>query len=226
MKLGLNILSRVKDLIGTRFKKAEKFTFVAIGDSTIEGIGATHSEKSFAHLIFEVLRQENKHAKYHNLGKSGAKVIDVLKAQLADALDLKPNLVLISVGANDLRHRTKLSDFERDIGYLVETFKNRTGAKVIINSIPDLSHLKVIPFFVRFYVRSQVKKFNSILQKQAELHNAIYVDLHRGSRLLAKKYPEMISADGLHPSDIGYAVLATAVMSQAKEYLFGVSKNN
>ncbi len=220
MKYRLNsILLRIKQFIETKLALKKDFTFVAIGDSTVEGVGASKSEKSFVHLIFEVLRQKNKRVKFYNLGKRGATISDLVESQLNQVLDLSPNLVLISVGVNDLRKRTRIENFERDLGFLIETVVNKTDSKVIVNSIPDLSNLPALSFLIRLFARSQVKKFNKVISRQAEKHGAIFIDLHSGSNVFTKKYPELISSDGLHPSDIGYAVWAAAVISQAKEGL-------
>ncbi|OGD85126.1 hypothetical protein A2696_00125 [Candidatus Curtissbacteria bacterium RIFCSPHIGHO2_01_FULL_41_13] len=214
------ILLNLKQSLITRLHKKEKFTFVAMGDSTVEGIGASDKTKSFASVVYDVLKKENRNAKFHNLGKSGARIKDIIDNQLQEGLDLNPDLVLISVGVNDLRARTKIADFERDLKYLLETITSQAQARMIINSIPDFSNLPSVPFFVRFYVRSAVKKFNNVLKKQVQESDATFVDLHSGASIFTKNYPELISSDGFHPSDIGYAFWAAAIISQASELLF------
>lgn len=219
-----NILGSIKQSLIKRLGR-EKFTYVAIGDSTVEGIGATEKAKSFAWVVYDVLKKENKSAKFHNLGKSGAKVSDIIDNQLQEVLDLEPDLVLISVGANDVRARTQVANFERDIKYLVETLCGQTSAKIVISSIPDFSGLPSIPFFIRFYVNGVIKKFNNVLRRRANEVQATFVDLHSGSGVFAKNYPELISSDGFHPSDLGYAFWAAAIISQAGELLFKKSRH-
>ncbi len=210
-----DVLAKIRSLVWQK----PGFVFVTLGDSTAEGVGASHKEKTFAAIIYNVLKQENKKAKFFNLGRSRAKIRDVIDHQLPQIIDLKPDLTLISVGANDLRARTKISDFERDFEYLIEELKNKTNSKIIVSSIPDFSNLPSISFFLHFFVKKLIEKFNKVLRKKAEEKNIIFVDLHWGSRVFTKKYPELISEDGFHPSDMGYALWAAVIISQAKEHL-------
>ena len=214
-----NILGSIRQSLIKKLGR-ERFTYIAMGDSTVEGIGATEKAKSFAWVIYDVLKKENRSTKFYNLGKSGARIKDIIDNQLQQALDLNPDFVLISVGANDLRARTKLADFERDLKYLVDAIMSHTPAKLIINSIPDFSGLSSVPFFIRFYVRNMVKKFNNVLRRQASESQASFVDLHSGGSIFTKNYPELISSDGFHPSDLGYAFWAAAIISQAGELFF------
>src|SRR3989344_9131047 len=114
-----NILGSIRQSLIKKLGR-ERFTYIAMGDSTVEGIGSTEKAKSFAWVIYDVLKKENRSTKFYNLGKSGARIKDIIDNQLQQALDLNPDFVLISVGANDLRARTKLADFERDLKYLVD----------------------------------------------------------------------------------------------------------
>lgn len=210
-----NLFARIKKFIPEK----KEFIYVALGDSTVEGVGSSHSSKTFPSVIFEAVKQENRRAKFYNLGKSRAKVEDVINHQLNEAIRLKPDLVTIAIGANDIRTRTKLSQFERDISYLISSLNKSTGCKIVLNGLPDMTHVPAIPFLLKIYAKYMVKKFNDILRQQAEKSNVIFIDLQTGSKVFAKKYPEMISADGLHPSDLGYAFWAAAIISQAKDAL-------
>ena len=212
IKLFKKVFLKIKKL----FKPADKFTYVAMGDSTVEGIGSSGPKKTFPALVFASIKQEFKHAKLHNLGRGGAKISDVISSQLGSAIQLKPDLVTISVGANDLRNRTKLKQFRNDLSQLIEVLKRKTDAKVIVNNIPDLSHLPSIPFVFRIYSKILLKRFNQIIQEQTHKSQVILVDLYSQSKLFANKYPEFISSDGLHPSDTGYALWANTIITQIK----------
>lgn len=212
----LGIIGKIKSFIGPRLKPRAKFVYVAIGDSTVEGIGATDKNKNYASIIYESIRKENKKAEFYNLGKSGAAIADVIDTQLQRAISLGPDLVTVSVGVNDIRKRTRLSNFERDLTYLVNSLSEHTRAKIILNGLPDFSHAPAIPFLIRIYARYMVKKFNEVLREQASKANVTFIDLSNSS-LFTKKYPELISPDGFHPSDLGYAFWAAAIISQAQD---------
>ena len=212
IKLFKKVFLKIKKL----FKPTDKFIYVAMGDSTVEGVGSSGPKKTFPALVFTSIKQELKNAKFHNLGRGGAKISDVVTYQLQEAVRLKPNLVTISVGANDLRNRTKLKQFSNDLSQLIEVLKRKTDAKVIVNNIPDLSHLPSIPFVLRIYSKILLKRFNQIIQEETHKSQVILVDLYSQSKLFVNKYPEFISSDGLHPSDTGYALWANTIITQIK----------
>ena len=189
-----------------------KFVYVAIGDSTVEGVGASDPSRSCPALVFEKIKNERKRAYFYNLGKSGARIKDVVELQLAKAVELKPDLITISVGANDLRHRTKLRHFEKDFLELIKTLSGKTKAKIIISNIPDVSVVPSIPILVKHLLRFATGRFNRIIKEHAEQFRCILVDLYTGSKIYGRKSTGLISEDGLHPSDRGYALWANAII--------------
>lgn len=192
---------------------SKKFVYVAIGDSTVEGIGASHHSKSFPALVFEKIKKDKKEAVFHNLGKGGAKVKDVIEHQLRKTIELKPDLVTISVGGNDLHRRTNLKHFEKDFSYLLKTLKEETNAEVIVSNIPDVSLLPSISIFLKYVVRFMNRRFNRIINKHTKEFKYSLIDLYEGSKEHGKKYKDLISADGFHPSDKGYALWANAIIA-------------
>lgn len=206
-------ISAIVRTITCPFRSRRKFVYVAMGDSTTEGVGASKPDKSFAALVFAALKREYKHVAYHNLGNNGAKVNDVVVNQLEKAIALRPDLVTLSVGTNDLRERTKSALFEKELSYLVEKLKMETDAKIMVNNIPDLSNIPAIPFILRLYCRILVKRFNKVIGNLTDKYQVVLVDLYKHTGMFTKRFPQMISADGLHPSDIGYALWATAIIS-------------
>ena len=194
--------------------RPKKFVYVAIGDSTVEGIGASHSSKSFPSLVFEKIKKDKKEAVFYNLGKGGARVRDVVESQLAKTIELKPNLITISVGGNDLHRRTKLKHFEKDFLHLIKTLKEKTDAEIIISNIPDVSLLPTLSIFVKYLSKFMTERLNRVINKYAKQFRCILIDLYEESRIYSKKYTDLISGDGFHPSDRGYSLWANAIIAQ------------
>lgn len=192
--------------------RPKKFVYVAIGDSTVEGIGASDPSRSCPALVFEKIKHEKKRAYFYNLGKSGARIKDVVELQLAKAVELKPDLITISVGANDLRHRTKLRHFEKDFFELIKTLKEKTKAEIIISNIPDVSVAPSISMLVKLLSRFVTGRLNRVINKHTKQFKCILIDLYTGSKIYGRKSTGLISADGLHPSDEGYALWANAII--------------
>ena len=213
----MKILSFINTKWITRLRRfllrPKKFVYVAIGDSTVEGIGATHHSRSFPALVFEKIKKDRREAVFYNLGKGGARVRDVIESQLPRVIELKPNLITISVGGNDLHRRTKLKHFESDYFHLIKTLKEKTDAEIIVSNIPDVSLLPSLSIFVKYLGKFMNNRLNRVINNHAKQFKCILIDLYEGSKENSRKYKDLIAADGFHPSDKGYSLWANAIIA-------------
>ena len=214
------LFRKIRLLLKTNLRWFKKeFVVVAIGDSTVEGLGASKPEKAFAPLVYLAIKQEKKNAVFHNLGVAHSKVNDVILNQLPKALELKPNLVLISIGANDLIFSKKIFQFGKDFEFLISTLRKKTKAAIFVNNIPDITIIPTMPKLAFPYFKFMVLRFNHIIKKSTEPIGTYLIDLYKESKLY-KGYKELISSDGIHPSDIGYAIWANAFITKIQSALF------
>ena len=180
--------------------------YVALGDSTVKGVAATSSRHTYVSRLHDRLREIYPSARAENLGVSGAVSADVLARQLPRAVKLTPDLVTLSVGPNDITSGVSVENYERRIDRIPGTLARETHALVVVNLIPDLA---VTPRFARSDKRDLVGRltvrFNEALERQARGHRVEIVDLYERSRDEVPNHPELISTDGYHPSDLGYA---------------------
>lgn len=204
-------------------KHSQPFVYVALGDSSVEGIGASTPERSYTGIIHEHLKLIRNKISYHNLGKAYATIGDVNKHQLQKAINLQPQLVTISIGANDIIQRTPLKEFENGLQFLLDNLKRCTTAEIVINTLPDLSHAPAVPARLRAMSLLLVKRMNQVIKKLASKYQVILVDLYEQSRLYTQKYPEVVSTDGFHPSDFGYAIWANTIISEIRHILYPTS---
>lgn len=194
-------------------KRKSRFVYVALGDSSVEGVGASSPEKSFPAIVFNKLKKDHPNAEFHNLGRRGARVKNVVAEQLPRALELNPNLVTISIGVNDICGRIKVKHFEKDLKYLIETLKTETGAKIVINNLPDFSFLPITPLFLKISAKIFIKKFNSVIEKISKEFKLVMVDIYKESKVYGKRWKEFICEDGFHPSDAGYTLWASTILN-------------
>ncbi len=187
-------------------ERAASLLYVALGDSTVEGIGASAPASHYVGQLHARLRAIYPRARLKNLGVGGATAVGVLDRQLPQAVELRPDLVTLSVGPNDITGKRDQKDYARDIEAILRTLTHRTTAVVVVNLIPDLT---VTPRFkgkeIEVLVRQRVVVFNEILRHQARVYGAEVVDLYVPSQQEVPRHPELISADRYHPSDAGYA---------------------
>jgi lysophospholipase L1-like esterase len=180
--------------------------YVALGDSTVYGVGATSPERTYVRRLYERLRAVYPQARLANLGVSGATAAGVVTGQLAAAVQQEPTLVTLSIGPNDITTHRELADFTRDIDIIMSTLRATTSAVLVVNLIPDLA---VTPRFRSGPHAAQVgrhaEEFNAALSRSACAHGAVVVDLFTRSRAELLRHPEFVADDGYHPSDLGYA---------------------
>jgi lysophospholipase L1-like esterase len=180
--------------------------YVALGDSTVEGIGATSSSTTYVAQIHQRLKAVYPAARVANLGAGGATSADVVARQLERAVKLDPQLITLSIGPNDITTRVPVGTYERNLAAIFGRLTTETRAVVVANLLPDLA---VTPRFRAHEAKPTVARltveFNEALARQGRRHGVELVDLYAPSRVEVPAQPELISRDGYHPSDAGYA---------------------
>lgn len=179
--------------------------YVALGDSTVEGVGASGAGRTYVAALHARLRERYPAARVENLGVAGATSADVLSGQLPRALELRPQLVTLSVGPNDITGGVRVAQFERNLEAILTALRG-SGAVVVVNLLPDLA---VTPRFrlgpEREVVGRLTVQFNDAVTRKSREHGAETIDLYVPSQSEVPSRPELVAADGYHPSDAGYA---------------------
>ena len=180
--------------------------YVALGDSTVEGIGATSPATNYVTRLFTRLRVVYPRAGVINLGVSGATSADVVNDQLDRAILMRPKLVTLSVGPNDITGHVPVAEYEANVDTIFRRLVGEIGAVVVVNLLPDMA---VTPRFRGREGEREVAKltieFNAALTRQARRYKVELVDLYKPSQVEVPRQPELLAADGYHPSDLGYA---------------------
>jgi len=183
-----------------------EIVYVALGDSTVEGVGASSPDTTYVSLLHTRLRAVYRNARLVNLGVGGATSADVLTRQLDRAVALGPALVTLSVGPNDITERVPLADYTRNMDVILGRLAGDTRAVIVVNLLPDLA---VTPRFhgheTQAVVGRRSVEFNDALARVAGRHGAQIVDLYAPSQREVPARPELVAGDGYHPSDLGYA---------------------
>ena len=187
-------------------RRDQPVVYVALGDSTVEGQGATGRDANYVSRLHQRLRQIYPRATAVNLGIGGATSADVAAGQVRRAVAAVPHLVTLSVGPNDITTRVPVTSFERRLDEILTILARETPAVIVVNLLPDIA---ITPRFraseVREAVARQTVLFNEALRRQADAHGAEVVDLYTASQREVPEQPGLLSGDGYHPSDAGYA---------------------
>ncbi len=186
-----------------------------LGDSTAIGTGTTSRNQTFAYdFIEQSLLPTASSVKYINRAVSGAKIGEVVGEQLKGALTDNPDLVLISIGANDATAFTSSEAFRESLKILVNRLLKETGAKIILLGIPAIYPapllLPLFPGLVDFSTRA-LQKAEDLELVQYSPERVLKVDIYNTTGPLFASHPEYFAADGYHPNEKGYKVWAAEI---------------
>jgi lysophospholipase L1-like esterase len=207
---------RVAGAGGCAQVKNAPVVYLALGDSTGVGVGAEHG--GYPDRLFARIEQERPRSRLFNRAATAATAGDVLQSQLADLAKIRPDLITLCVGADDLINGVKPEEFARNYAAIIARLKAQTAARVVLMNIPDLSLAPAVPEYMRADARRHITAFNQIIAEVAAREGVPLVDLFSRSEGFAA-HAGFFSADGLHPSDAGYEFWAELLMPRINSAL-------
>jgi lysophospholipase L1-like esterase len=151
---------------------------------------------------------------YVNRGISGQVTSQMLVRMYPDVIDLKPAAVVLLAGTNDIARNngpSTLAMIEENIMAISELAKAH-GIKVILCSvtpIADYGRAKMS----EGRPPADILKVNTWMKSYAATAGAIYADYFSALADDKGMMKPGISADGLHPNDQGYALMAPVVQA-------------
>jgi lysophospholipase L1-like esterase len=187
---------------------------VALGDSSIAGVGADRLEGCLAVQIGQqVADATGRLVHVRALGVSGARTADVTATQVPvlDADD-PPDAVIVVVGMNDIVHVTSPWAYHRAVRHLHTELRAVLDAPVIVCSMPEIRALTIVGHPLRDVAVAYGRMLGWIQRRVVlPLADVAFVDARRSAGPIFLDLPEAVSVDGFHPSSRGYALLADAL---------------
>ena len=181
--------------------------YVALGDSTGAGVGAR--DGGYVARLFTRILERRPGSKLSNLCVSGATTADLVRGQLDRGVALKPDLVTVGIGINDIGHGLTIEQFSKNYEQIISTLKQETHARIVVTNLPDISTAPRIPGSMRNEYQRQIVQFSERLQQIANRHGVTIFDIHTVTKAELPSHPEYFSGDGFHPSDKGYELWAS-----------------
>ena len=178
--------------------QAGGLTYVALGDSAAQGIGASRPERGYVGLLADRLRdQTGRPVQVVNLSRSGARLADVLQDQLPRLRELDADIVTVAIGGNDVRH------------YDQTTF--RAQLDQLTRGLPSGAFVADLPFFMHGRWEDDAQEASDLVTAAAPAAGLVSVPLHQTQR--SQGWSAMFTqfaADWFHPNDRGHRVWADA----------------
>ncbi|WP_424217100.1 SGNH/GDSL hydrolase family protein (plasmid) [Streptomyces sp. BI20] len=186
---------------------ASGLRYVALGDSQTEGVGDgddTTGLRGCADRLAELIAAHDPAMSYANLAVRGRLAGQVRDGQLAPALALRPDLATVVAGVNDaLRPRFDADEVAAALEDMFAALTAR-GARVATVTFPDIARL--VPLAKGAAPR--VHALNDRIRRAADRHGVAVADFARHETAVD---PRMWSADRLHATPRGHAMIAAGV---------------
>jgi len=180
---------------------------VWLGDSTAAGVGASSEATTLPLMVLAA----GVGGRLDALAVSGARVDDVLRAQLPLIETGPVGRVFISVGANDVTGLTSRGDFRRRYRALLNALPK--GVQVVTLGVPDMGAAPRLAQPLRSLAGLRGRQLNEIVREEGAKSGALYVDIAGETGPEMRRHSDRYFAgDKYHPSDRGYALWSAAVV--------------
>lgn len=144
-----------------------------------------------------------------------------LGAQVKRAVTYRPELAIMLIGVNDVTHRVRVPLAIGHLAGAVRTLR-ATGAEVVVCTCPDLGTIRPIRRPLRYLARKWSREMATAQTVAAVEAGARTVSL---GDLLGPRFAsapdQMFAPDRFHPSAVGYAAAASAILPTAVSALSG-----
>lgn len=188
--------------------------YAVVGDSLSAGTGDPtpgYRDQGWSDRVAGVLRSVRPELDYLNVSENGATTAQTLEKQAARMLEFSPDLLHLPCGANDIvRRRPDFGEIERTLRQMYDLAKG-TGALLTTFT---LGRAYVVPVFSDWTER--VAAVNEIVRGLAAEYDAIVVDMWDHP---VNDRDNLLSADRIHFSTAGQAVMAAEVVKKLAESL-------
>jgi acyl-CoA thioesterase-1 len=200
--------------------KSDAVRYLALGDSYTIGTGASSRAHNYPSILADRLtKATGRKVGLTNPAVNGFTTLDLIAKELGYVNRLKPQLVSILIGVNDLVQGRTPEQYSASLVQIYDTVAalRLPPGRVVAISIPNWS---VVPAARTFgdvtRIRRLTESFNAIAQQEADARGFTWIDITAASTS-AWGSPGWISSDQLHPGDAQYAAWAGVIWEVIRE---------
>ena len=184
---------------------------VLLGESTVAGVGASSASTTLAGNFSRIFGDSYQ---IETIGKKGLRVKEAFSLYLKhkNSENKKSEGVILFLGANDCFLLTYPQVFKIELESLIQQIQVATGAEwIYLAAIPPVHLFPAFSEQMRSFLYKQrnylLHEMETIAARKPQLiFHQIPMDLQ----------PEFFSADGVHPSDLGYQKIAELAIEKMK----------
>jgi lysophospholipase L1-like esterase len=143
---------------------------------------------------------------YINRGINGQTTPQMLLRFRPDVIELKPKLVIILAGTNDIAGNTGPATLETILGNLTsmcELAKANKIQAVLCSILPAFDY----PWRRGIKPAEKIVVLNNMIQQYAKVNDIAYVNFYSAMADEQKGLKSVFSEDGVHPNEKGYQIM-------------------
>lgn len=218
--------------------KGQGYTFLFQGDSITDGNRTRNNDwnhvmgHGYQYIIASRLWYDLPAKGFHffNRGISGNKVTDLAARWQQDTLDIKPDVLSILIGINDVS-----AFINGDKNFSSENYES--GYRALLDQtrhqLPGVLFILCEPFVLPVgHVKEkwneyamEVKKRQAIVKRLAADYNAVHVPFQDAfDKALSKAPADYWIWDGIHPMPAGHELMAVEWLKQVSKHLKFINK--
>lgn len=185
-----------------------------LGDSSAAGVGVSNQDSALAGQLVEQLSGQFQ-ITWLLLAESGI-TSEQLLSQLQQATRQIYDCVVLVIGVNDVTARTTDTLWVAHLQSLREILSAEFNVQhLFISAIPPMQHFSALPRPLSHYLGRRTRRLNRLTEQLAEHCNDVtFMPIDLGVD------PQMLAADGFHPSAAAYTLWAEQVAAMIKKNAF------
>lgn len=199
---------RLPEAVGERhghLGQGRRLRMLVLGDSSAAGVGVSVQDNALAGQLAEQLSGQYQ-ITWQLLAETGITSTQLLK-QLQDAAAQDYDCAVLAIGVNDVTARTSDALWLSQLESLREMLSTKFKVQhVFVSAIPPMQHFTALPWPLSGYLGRRARRLNRLTAELAEQSSGlIFMPIDLGVD------PQMLAADGFHPSAGAYTQWAKQV---------------
>lgn len=181
---------------------------LGFGDSIIEGVGCQHLDEAFIGRFAAALAESTgRPVMWRAIGRTGACAAEMIDHLLPRLDGDAPDLVVVSVGVNDITTLKRSHRFRRDLEHLIGGLRKRApDALIVLCGLPQMQRFPLLPQPLRWLAGLRAQTFDDITAAVANQHHGV---AHEPTHYQPK--PHEFAPDGYHPNAATQGLWATTL---------------
>lgn len=183
---------------------------LVIGESTAAGVGVQHHDQGLACQLARLLHERTGQAiAWHTFGINGATLAELNDKLLLESLP-DADVVLLSMGVNDTTHFTPRHRFRQQLLALRNRLKSHYPTPIHLLSVPPMHLFSALPPPLRQMMGWRARQLDGVYTALAWKQPEDFIHL----RYETVTDTSLLAADGYHPGETGYCLMAESIARQ------------